>query len=229
MREASKRRADRRGHGVAVDGARYGARDRALFDGDAHVSPVAALAPVALILADAPVRADAGVLAALAWPLAVTALLRLAAALAARLGREVLLVFSELLREPSGGCHRGLAGLWRERRRRYRGLCSIGQVRLCLGLVGHDRTRLARLGTSDGRGAAAGLVDAVVDVLVLRSPRPDDLLQLVHERLLGADLAVGVVAVFFRLAGFGGAVLAGENLVEALVALTDVAWGRKRA
>lgn len=58
-----------------------------LLDRDAHMTPITALATIALILTDAPFGPDAGILATSAGALAIATLLTLAASLATRLGR----------------------------------------------------------------------------------------------------------------------------------------------
>ena len=68
------------------------------LDRNAHVASVSALATVALVLADALVRAEPSVLASLAGALAIAALLALPASLAARLGGEVLLFSAQRAR-----------------------------------------------------------------------------------------------------------------------------------
>jgi hypothetical protein len=63
------------------------------------VTSVASLPAVAFVFADASLGTDTSIFAALAWSLAVTALLALAAALAAWLAREILLVDAKLMLE----------------------------------------------------------------------------------------------------------------------------------
>jgi hypothetical protein len=75
----------------------------AALDRDAHVASVSSLATIALILADAALNADTGVLAATTRSLAIAALLALAAALAARLRRKILLVSAKGVLEVDGG------------------------------------------------------------------------------------------------------------------------------
>jgi hypothetical protein len=65
---------------------------RALLDRHAHVTTVAALATIALILAHATICRYSSVLASSAWALTITAFLALTAPLTARLRRQVLLV-----------------------------------------------------------------------------------------------------------------------------------------
>jgi hypothetical protein len=67
-----------------------------LVDRNAHMATISALAAIPFILADTTLDANACITAATAWALAVAALLALAAALATRLGREILFVGSEL-------------------------------------------------------------------------------------------------------------------------------------
>ncbi len=84
-----------------------------LLDWNTHVASISSLAAIALVLADTLVCAKAGIFATLARALTVTTLLALSASLAARLGREILFVLTELILEVQGGCIGGLARLWR--------------------------------------------------------------------------------------------------------------------
>jgi hypothetical protein len=86
----------------------------ALLNGNVHVTSIAAFAPISLVFADAAINTNAGVLAATAWALTITSLLALAAALAARLGGQILFVRSKLILEVDGGSDRGLARLRRQ-------------------------------------------------------------------------------------------------------------------
>ena len=74
-----------------------------LLDGNTHVASIAALATIAFVLADALIGAEAGVLTALAWTLAIAALLAFAASLAAGFGRKVFLVLAKLMLEVQVG------------------------------------------------------------------------------------------------------------------------------
>ena len=82
--------------GVSIRSIRCSRNGKCLFDGNAHMTTVAALATVALILTDAAFDSNAGVAATTAWPLAITAFLALTAALTAWLRRKVFLVRPEL-------------------------------------------------------------------------------------------------------------------------------------
>lgn len=76
---------------------------------DAHVATVTAFATIPFVLADAPFDTNTSILASSARALAITTLLALPAALAARLGRQVFLIGSELMLEVDRR-HRSLAG-----------------------------------------------------------------------------------------------------------------------
>lgn len=83
---------------------------------NAHVSSVAAFAPVAFILADALVSVETSVLASAAWSLAVTALLALATTLAAGFCGEVrMAIFTHLAWSARSRHDGGLSRLRRER------------------------------------------------------------------------------------------------------------------
>lgn len=94
-----------------------------LLDGHTHVTAIAPFATVALILADAALDTDAGVLAASAGSLTVAALLTFTAPLATRLSRQVLLVNPELMLEVDRRSSRRLTGLRWKGCWRHRDLC----------------------------------------------------------------------------------------------------------
>ena len=83
----------RRGGGDRGGGEEsVGGRSFFLFDGHAHVTSVTTLATVALIFTDALLSGNTGIPTATAGPLSIAPLLALAAALAARLGRQIRLL-----------------------------------------------------------------------------------------------------------------------------------------
>jgi hypothetical protein len=81
------------------------------LDGNTHVASVSSLAAIAFVLTDTLISAEAGVLASLAWSLAIAALLALSASLATGFGREVFLVLTKLMLEVQVGSIRCLARL----------------------------------------------------------------------------------------------------------------------
>ena len=75
------------------------------------MAPVPSLATVTLVLADAALNADTGVLAATTRSLAIAALFALASALTARLRRQIFLVDTKRMLEVDGRGSRGLTRL----------------------------------------------------------------------------------------------------------------------
>lgn len=134
-----------------------------LFDGNAHVASITALATVAFIFADALVRGKTGVSASSARALAITTLLALAASLAARLGRQVRLIIAS----------RGNGSADRSDGRLARVCCGCrghGGARSGGGLFRLDAGRLGGLGLGRlglGHGLRLGLVVILLFAAVL--------------------------------------------------------------
>ena len=84
-------------HRIAGHLIAFIANDVVFLDGHTHVTSVPALAPVAFILTDATLNANASVFTPLAGSLAIAALFTLPTALAARLSRQVFLVSAKLM------------------------------------------------------------------------------------------------------------------------------------
>jgi hypothetical protein len=129
-----------------------------LLNRDTHVTPIATLAAITLVLTDTAFNTNTSILATSTRALAIAALLTLATALAAGLGREVLLISAELVLEIDRATRHLARGAWAERRYRCCGL--VGRLahgsKAALALVLLDQW----LGGADlgGRWAALGLL-----------------------------------------------------------------------
>jgi hypothetical protein len=183
-----------------------------LLDRDTHVTTIATLATIPLILTETAFNANTSILATSTRALAITALLTLATALAARLGREVLLISTELVLEIDRATRHLARGAGAERRYRRRGL--VGRLahssKAALALVLLDQwLGGANLG---GRWAALGLLCLGGKFFI-----QDVLLGLALDAIISAIRAVIT------------AVRAGKDIIQALVMTLDGTRWQHRA
>ena len=99
------------------------------LDRHSHMTSVTAFATVTFVLTKTALDTNASILATLARPLTVTALLAFAASLAAWFGRKVLVVSTELVLEVERG-GRSLARLGGQRSRRHGRFAGAADLRL---------------------------------------------------------------------------------------------------